>query len=83
MPITSTRGNYFLRIGLVTIVLEDAFCKFDNLPYEIKLYVTGLRSLQFVFYNLALPHCIFTIIEQNQNRGKIAGLISSSFSIKV
>lgn len=58
MPVPSPRGNYITGIGTATIALVNALCRLEQLPYNLKLYATGLKSINFDFYNWILPHYI-------------------------
>lgn len=56
--------GYNSGVGRSTYLLLDSFSKISNLPFELMVYVNGVSSLNFKFYNWPFKHYRFPIPEK-------------------
>lgn len=63
ITVPSWRG-YNSGVGRSTYLLLDALSKIDDIPFDMEVYVDGLSSIGFDFYNWNFRHHIFPLPEK-------------------
>lgn len=60
-PPLKLKGGYISGVGRSTTLLLQALAQEKNLPFDIQIYASGIRTIGFNFYNLPFKHFSFPI----------------------